>query len=352
MKSKKHLILISIVLVFALVVAGCGSTGTETEEPEGEGEEAVTITASLGSVAAETSNQIAAAKMFAEKVSEYTEGTVTINVFPAGQIGSDESMAEDLSRGNLEFAFLNQGSCAGFDQMLDVHYLPFIARNYEEADQLYYGDGVIPTSLKETLASHGITVLGWYENEFRGLSNSVREVKTADDLKNMKLRVPGSAAIKDFFTEAGAQAVIIAMPELYTALQQGTVDGQDNGVLITHDNKLDETNKFYTYLKHVYAMSAIVVSDATWTKLSPDQQEAIKKAATEAQEWQIKATRDQIAGYLEDMKAQDVKIYELTDEDIATFTAVADRTWENMKSVYGEDLIEALKEEVAAVRGE
>lgn len=348
MRRKKYFWILCVLLVLSLAFTGCGPAETEGE---GEGE-VPTITASLGSVAAETSNQIEAARMFADKVNEYTDGTVTINVFPAGQIGSDESMAEDLSRGNLEFSFLNQGSCAGFDQMLDVHYLPFIARNYEEADLLYYGDGVIPTTLKETLASHDITVLGWYENEFRGLSNSVREVRTAADLQNMKLRVPGSAAIKDFFTEAGAQAVIIAMPELYTALQQGTVDGQDNGVLITHDNKLDETNAFYTYLKHVYAMSAICVSDVTWNQFNADQQDAILRAAQEAQEWQVQATRDQIDGYMEEMVAQGVQIYELTDEDIATFVEVADRTWENMKSVYGEDLIEALKAEVAEVRGE
>ena len=346
MDKKRASILICILMVFVLALAGCGAPESEPENTE------KSFTYSLGSVAAETSNQIEAAKMFADKVKEYTDGTVTINVFPAGQIGSDESMAEDLSRGNLEFSFLNQGSCAGFDQMLDIHYLPYIARNYEEADQLFYGDGIIPTTLKDTLKNHGITVLGWYENEYRGLSNSVKEVKTAADLKNMKLRVPGSAAIKGFFEDAGAQPVIIAMPELYTALQQGTVDGQDNGVLITHDNKLDEKNKYYTYTKHVYAMSAIAVSDVAWDKFSESQQEAITKAAGEAQEWQIKTNRDQIAGYIETMKSEGVQFYELTESDLATFIDIADITWEKMKTVYGEDIINKLKAEVAEVRGE
>lgn len=348
---------VSMILGIAMVMmlfAGCGggkteSTAPESKEPATEGVSGVTY--SLGSVAAETSVQIEAAKMFAEKVNEYTDGAITINVFPASQLGSDESMCEDLSRGALEFSFLNQGSCAGFDQMLDVHYLPYIATNYEEADELFYGDGIIPTTLKETLKSHGITVIGWYENEFRGLSNSVREVATAEDAKNMKLRVPGSAAIKDFFTELGVQCVTLSMGELYTALQQGTVDGQDNGVLITHDNMLDEINEYYTYTKHVYAMSAIAVSDVIWNQFSAAQQEAVLKAAAEAQEWEIAATRGQIDDYLAEMEAQGVKIHELTDDEIATFVEVADRTWENMKSVYGEDVIEALKAEVAEVRG-
>lgn len=348
MNRTKSYVFLCVLLVLALGFTGCGGSKTIDTATDKQ----PVITASLGSVAAETSNQITAAKMFSDKVKEYTGGTVIIKVFPAGQIGSDESMAEDLSRGNLEFSFLNQGSCAGFDKMLDIHYLPYIARNYEEADQLFYGDGVIPTSLKKTLKSHGITVLGWYENEFRGLSNSVKEVKIAADLKNMKLRVPGSAAIKGFFAEAGAQPVIIAFPELYTALQQGTVDGQDNGILITHDNRLEEKNKYYTYLKHVYAMSSISVSDVAWNKFNKSQQEAILKAAGEAQKWQVNANREQIDGYIEKMKASGVNFYELSNSDIATFNEVADRTWDKMKAVYGEELINELKVEVDKVRGE
>ena len=353
---------VSIVLAAAMIVAAltaCGSSAPAATTAAAAAPAATTaaapagvsgVTYSLGSVAAETSNQIEAAKMFAQKVNEYTNGAITINVFPASQLGSDESMCEDMARGALEFSFLNQGSCAGFDQMLDVHYLPYIARNYEEADKLYYGDGIIPTTLKNTLKSHGITVLGWYENEFRGLSNSVREVKTAEDCKGMKLRVPGSAAIKDYFTELGVQCVTLSMGELYTALQQGTVDGQDNGVLITHDNMLDEINQYYTYTKHVYAMSAMAVSDVIWEQFSPEQQEAVKKAAAECQEWQVKKTRDQIDSYLADMESKGVKVHQLTDDEIATFAAVAERTWENMRKVYGDDVINKLKEEVAAVR--
>jgi tripartite ATP-independent transporter DctP family solute receptor len=353
MKKSKISLALCIIMIFTLVFTGCGGSGSGSGSDTDTGNaKAETITCSLGSVAAETSVQIQAAKMFADKVKEYTDGSVVINVFPAGQIGSDESMAEDMERGTLEFSFLNQGSCAGLDQMLDFHYLPFIATNYEEADKLFYGDGVIPTTLKETLANHKITVLGWYENEFRGLSNSKHEVKTAADMKGLKLRVPGSAAIKGFFTEAGAQTVTIAMPELYTALQQKTVDGQDNGVLITHDNKLEENNKYYTYLKHVYAMSAICVSDAAWSKFSDDQKAAIEKAAQEVQPWEIKATRDQIDQYLDTMKQNGVTVTELTDADVATFMPAAEKTWESMKSVYGADKIEQLKAEVAAVRGE
>ncbi len=349
MKKTLSMILALLMLVSLLTACGGGRSSDGTDQPSAEGVNGVTY--SLGSVAAETSVQIEAAKMFASKVNEYTNGAITINIFPASQLGSDESMCEDLSRGALEFAFLNQGSCAGFDQMLDCHYLPYIARNYDEADKLFYGDGIIPTTLTQTLNSHGINVIGWYENEFRGMS-SYNEIKTAADVSGLKMRVPGSAAIKDYFTQLGAQCVTLTMGELYTALQQKTCDGQDNGVLITHDNMLDEVNDHYTYTRHVYAVSVMAVSDITWKQLSADQQTAVLKAAAEAQEWEIKATRDQIDQYLQEMKDSGVVVHELTDDEMATFVDVADKTWENMRSVYGDAYIDGLKAEVAAVRGE
>lgn len=345
---KKRNFLVAMAMTAVMLMSGCGGGGGGDEAASGD----QSFTCSLGSVAAETSNQIEAARMFADKVAEYTDGTVTINVFPGGQIGSDESMAEDLERGNLEFAFLNQGSCAGLDQMFDFHYLPYIARDYDEADALYYGDGVVPTTLKETFAKHNMQVLGWYENEYRGLSNSKHEVATVDDIKGMKLRVPGSAAIKGYFEAAGAQTVTIAMPELYTALQQGTVDGQDNGILITHDNKLEEKNEYYTYTRHVYAMSGMVASNAIWEQFSDAQKDAILKAAAETQEWQVAESRNQIADYMDEMAANGVTFTELTDEQLDTFVQVAEGVWEDMKAVYGEDKIDALKAEVAALRGE
>ncbi|HWQ80609.1 MAG TPA: hypothetical protein VN381_17420, partial [Anaerovoracaceae bacterium] len=101
----------------------------------------------------------------------------------------------------------------------------------------------------------------------------------------------------------------------------------------------------------VYAMSAMCVSETAWAEFSPEQQAAIQRAAEEVQPWQIQATRDLIDKYMIEMRANGVVITELSDEDIATFMPAAERTWENMKSIYGEDKIEQLKAEISAVRG-
>ena len=252
MKKTLSMILALLMLVSLLTACGGGQSSDGTDQPSAEGVNGVTY--SLGSVAAETSVQIEAAKMFASKVNEYTNGAITINIFPASQLGSDESMCEDLSRGALEFAFLNQGSCAGFDQMLDCHYLPYIARDYDEADKLFYGDGIIPTTLTQTLNSHGINVIGWYENEFRGMS-SYNEIKPAADVSGLKMRVPGSAAIKDYFTQLGAQCVTLTMGELYTEL----ADMQVNSWIMVAV-KADTDPEIISFLQDAFAPAA--VSDA------------------------------------------------------------------------------------------
>jgi len=342
-KKKTIKQIICLVALVGVLLTGCGSSGG-TVSGSGSTE------FRLGMVAAQNSVQHQAAEMFAELVNEKTDGEISIMVFPAGQIGSDESLGQDLARGSLDFAFLNQGSMAGMDQLLDFHYLPYIVSNYAQADALYYGDGIIPQTMTETLAKYGIKPLGWYELEFRGLSNSRRPVHTPADMQGLRLRVPGSQAIMRFFNATGAQTVTIAMPELYTALQQGTVDGQDNGLLITYDNQLHETNEFYTRLNHVFATGTIAISERTWETLSKEHQEVLLAAAKEAQDWQIAEQRRETENYIQLMKDDGVEIVELTDENIAEFQQIGMEVWESLNDVYGSERIEKLIKEVEEVR--
>lgn len=329
--------------VAALALAGCSEAGA------GDAGGAEQRTLRLGMVAAEGSVQHEAAEHFAEAVDKASDGSLEIQVFPAGQIGSDESLGQDLSSGALDFAFLNQGSMAGMDPLLDFHYLPYIVTNYAQADELYYGDGIIPQTMTETLAKHDIRALGWYELEFRGLSTSKGPVETVDDLQGQKIRVPGSAAIGAIFEEVGAQPVTIPMPELYSALQQRTVDGQDNGLLITYDNRFFETNDHFTLTRHVYASGTIAASESVWGTLSEEEAGWIEDAAQETQEWEIAAEREATDEYTKLMQDEGVEVTELDDAAMEEFQDAGRAVWDEMADVYGADRIAALREEVDAV---
>ncbi|MBC7182028.1 MAG: TRAP transporter substrate-binding protein, partial [Marinobacter sp.] len=149
-----------------------------------------------------------AADEFARLINERTDGRISIAVFPAGQLGGDEAIGRDLKRGSLDLAFLNPNSLVGLDPLFDFHILPYIATDYETADRIFYNpDGVIQRTLNETLERNGMRALGYFENDFRTVSNSQREITKLSDLEGLKLRVVPSQSLKMFFQKAGVNVV-------------------------------------------------------------------------------------------------------------------------------------------------
>ncbi|GAA1487963.1 TRAP transporter substrate-binding protein [Brachybacterium sacelli] len=330
-------------LGMALAGAPLAACGAATAADDAE------RTLRLGMVAAEGSVQHRSAQLFAQEVIRATEGRLYVDVFPSGQLGSDETLGQSLAMGGLDLAFINQGSMAGLDPMLDFHYLPYIVTDYDEADRIFFGDGLIPRLMTETLASHDIRALGWYELEFRGVSTRDGLARSPEQLAGKKIRVPGSAAIGAFFEAAGAVAVTVSMPELYSALQQGTVDGQDNGMIITYDNRLHETNPFYTRTKHVYATGTIGMSEKVWPSLSSSDQDALLAAARTAQDWEVRAERELTEEYVANLRDDGAEVVELTDAELSEYRELGLAIWDDMTSIYGEGNIAALRDEVAAL---
>jgi len=309
------------------------------------------IKARLGHVFAIDSPVDQASKRFAELVASRTQGQITITVFPNSQLGGDEALARDLSRGSLDLAFLNPGSLAGLDRLLDIHYLPYIANNFDEVDKIFYNpEGVLQRTLRETLAKYRMQPLAFFELEFRSVTNSVRAVKGVADLRGLKLRVPGSAGIQGFFEAVGAQTVSMPFPELFTALQQGTVDGQDNGASITYNSRLFEAQKFMTPLNHVYAMGCVTASARLWGRLSAEQQHILQETADEVTRAQIAENRRLNAQYLQRIAEGGLTLSTLSPQALAEFRTVAETVWDKLKPVYGEERVEQLRAEIAQAR--
>lgn len=309
--------------------------------------------ARLGHVFAVDSPVDQASKRFAELVAERTGGEVEIVVYPDSQLGGDESLGRDLARGSLEFAFLNPGSLTGLDPLLDIHYLPYIATNFDDVDAIFYNpDGVLQTTLRETLQKHRMETLGFFELEFRAVTNSRHAVKSVEDLEGLRLRVPGSTAIRGFFEAAGAQAVTMPFPELFTALQQQTVDGQDNGASITYNSRLFEAQKYMTLTNHVYAMGTIVAGESFWQRLSEEQQKIVRQTAQEVAAEEIEKNRALNEEFLQKIADGGVEVTSLSDEQMAGFETLGRSLWDELAEVYGADRIAALKEEVSAATKE
>jgi tripartite ATP-independent transporter DctP family solute receptor len=309
------------------------------------------VKARMGHVFAANSTMDQAAQEFAKLVGERTKGKIAITVFPANQLGGEQAQARELSRGSLELALLNPGSLAGLNPLLDIHYLPYIASDFKQVDAIFYNPkGVLQTTLRETLGKQNIQTLGFFELEFRAVTNSSRPVETPADLKGLKLRVPGSAAIKGFFEEAGTQVVVMPFPELFTALQQKTVDGQDNGASITYESRLFETQKYMTLTNHVYAMGTVASSSKFWSSLSDAEKKILVDTAADVTKKQIQKNRELNADFLKKIEASGIKVTRPSAQAMADFEKVGQRVWDKLAGTYGAERIAALRQESAAAR--
>lgn len=307
------------------------------------------VTWRLAHVFPEHSSVGQAANMFATLASERSNGRIKIAVFPSGQLGGDEAIGRELVRGTIELAFVNPNSMVGMDPLLDFHILPFIATSYEDVDRIYYGeDNILRTTLREAVERNRMKILGYFENDFRAISNSKKPVKTVDDLKGLKLRVVPSQSLKLFFEKAGSQVVILPFPELFTALQQGTVDGQENGVILIEQARFFEAQKYVTLLNHSYVMSTITASQRALSKLSAADQELLSSIGKEVGEWQVKRNRENSAAALEKLRSAGLEIHKPTPEEIAQFRALGEKVWVEMTPVYGEQRIAELRKLVEA----
>jgi len=300
----------------------------------------------LGHVFASGSPVDVASQEFAQCVTEDSKGQVSVTVFPDSQLGGDESLGRSLSRGSLEFAFLNPGSLTGLDPLLDIHYLPYIASSFEEVDEIFYNpDGILQTTLRETLEDRGMETLSFFELEFRAITNSRHAVESIDDLDGLQLRVPGSESIRSFFDAAGAQAVTLPFPELFVALQQGTVDGQDNGASITYNSRLFEAQNYMTLTNHVYAMGTITASQRFWDELSEENKKIINVCAEDAAAEQIENNREKNSEYLQGIADGGIEIHRLSDVEMERFVELGRSLWADLEDTYGTERIQALRKE-------
>lgn len=285
-----------------------------------------------------------AANMLAKLAGERSGGRIAVTVFPSGQLGGDEAIGRELARGTIQLALINPNSMVGIDPLFDFHILPYIAGSYEEADRIYFGDeNVLHRTLNETLERHGMKRLGYFENDFRAISNSRHAVKSVADLKGLKLRVVPSQSLKLLFEKAGVQVVTLPFPEIFTALQQGAVDGQENGVILVDQARFYEAQKYVTLSNHSYVMSTIAASQRALSKLSEEDRKLLAEVGDEVGKWQVRRNRENVATALANIRAAGLEVVELSPESLAEFRQLADQVWADLTPVYGKERVAELR---------
>ncbi len=252
---------------------------------------------------------------FAELVESRSGGKLKVQIFPGGALGSDQANVSALQGGTLEMAAMNSGIFASVVKDFAIYDFPFLFDNGKEADAVV--DGPFGTALHQKLEDKGLVGLAYYELGFRQLTNSKRPIARVEDIAGLKLRVIPNPINVDWVSALGANPTPLPFPELYAALEQKAVDGQENPVATIQGAKLYEVQKFMTLSNHQYNSQSVVISRKFWDGLSADEKKIVQDAARESAKYQREQSRAAAAGILDNLKKSGMQVTVLPPAEVA-----------------------------------
>ncbi|EDM48946.1 TRAP transporter substrate-binding protein [Marinobacter algicola] len=292
------------------------------------------VTLRLAHVVNEQDGFHIAAVKFQELVSERTEGAVTIELYPNASLGDERTLLEGMQIGTVDMGVITNGPVANFVEEMAVFELPFLFSSPEEAYAVL--DGPIGQELLGKLSEVNLKGLAYAERGFRNLTNSERPVRHPDDIDGLRVRVMENPVYVDTFRELGANAVPMAWTEALTAMQQGTIDGQENPVNVVHSFKLNETQNYMTMSRHTYAPAIFVMGMPVWNRLPEAAQGVIEQAAQEAAEHERRVNAEMESKQLAELRASGMEIVE--DPEVDAFQAAVAPVYEKYGNQFGEYL--------------
>lgn len=285
--------------------------------------QAVKLTLGHGS-APDNPRHVASLK-FAEVAKARSGGRIDVTVAPSAQLGDDAAMVTALRTGALDLSANSQGAVSSAVPEYAAYGMPFLFSTPDQAFQLL--DGPLGKELADKSAAKGMVVLGYWDNGIRHMTNSKHAITKVADMKGLKMRTPPDAVLVDIMQALGAEAQQIKFAELYVALQQGVVDGQENPLVNFHASKLYEVQKHLTLTSHMFQMTPLLISKRSWDRLNDADRKALTEAAAEATALQRKLSSEADARLLEDLKAKGVQVSNVDKVEFARATVKVQEKW-------------------------
>lgn len=298
----------------------------------------------------EDSVQGRAANFFAEEVARLSDGKLKVRAFCCASLGNDNQMQAALVGGAQEMMVGSTATLVGIVKEFGVFDLPFLFEKPETADKVL--DGPFGQKLLDKLPDNGLVGLVYWENGFRNLTNSKRPITSADDMAGIKLRVMQNPVFLDVFTDLGANAVPMPFAELFTALETGTVDGQENPVTTIQTSKFYEVQKYLTITQHVYSPWIVTASKVWWDKLSEDEKNILRQAAEAARDFERKDSRESSDRALAYLKEQGMEVNELPEAEVQKMREKVQPVVEKYQQELGEAVVNELFEAIRQARQE
>lgn len=275
-------------------------------------------------------------RKFKELAEQYSNGDIEVQLFYSAQLGSERDLVEAMGMGMLEMAICSSAPLVNFSKDFMVFDLPFLVTDRARAFAVL--DGPVGQKILDSMDSKGVTSLGFWENGFRNITNSKLPIRVPADLKGIKIRTMETPIHMDLFRTLGANPTPMAWGEVFLALQQGTVDAQENPLIIVETSKFSEVQKYLSLTGHVYAPSVVSFSKSIFESYPKDIQDIILKAEKEARDWErdfcIKKDQELAAT----LAAQGMEVIEV---DKAVWAEAAEPVYEQYKDEINQDYVKA-----------
>lgn len=358
-------------LCAVLMLTGCGSKGAEApaetksgaeakeengaqaqEAEQGEkrtGDDGAGYTGgsyriSIGHICSEQHTIHQVCLEFKEQVEAQSGGKITVEIHPNSELGGDEAMLESVALGTLTMVIPSATIMSGYVPEFDVLGMPYLFENTDQAFETI--DGGLGDLLNQKLlnAGAGFTNLGYNFNGIRNMTNNKRAIHTPDDLKGLKMRCMSNQIFVQMFEHLGANATPMSWSELFTAMQQGTVDGEENPASLIYESKFNEVQKYLSTTEHIYDFCTIVIG----TKFYEGMDEQAKKIVYDAaQETLIKKQRELETNkneeYIDKLEQEGMEVTRLTPEERKAFAGKVQPMYEGWENKFGQDIVDAIE---------
>lgn len=336
MKSFRTILIVACVAMF--VIFFMGPVGGPTAQAGG-------IEMRLSHYVDEAHPIHAGAKQFAANVEKRTKGAVKIALYPANTLGSPPEQCEQVKLGALDMSLNTQGQTEYYVKASATAQIPFLFADYEHAHRTL--DGPAMKWLGPLFKKAGFMQLANWEWGFRNVTNNVRPILAPGDVKGLKIRVPPEFHLQALFESLGAIVTKIAWPELYMALAQKVVDGQENPLSAIYYQKFYEVQKHVALTRHTYSCSMLLMSTKSWKKLTASQQKIFREEAKRAGDHVRKVLNNEEKDLIAKMEKAGLKI---TRPDPAPFRAAIGSAYEKIYKRYGEDNVRMMEKFAEAAR--
>lgn len=311
------------------------------------------LTLRMGIGLAESSPQYLSSQYFAEILDQRSDGRISVDIFPNSQLGDDVQMMEMLQTGSLDMTYPSSSPATTYVPELAVFDLPFLLPTREAAVAVMQSDTA--QEMLDGFEGTGIKALAFSENGYRQLSNSVRPVESPEDVGGLDvggltIRTMENPVHLSIWETLGANPTPMAFGELFSAMEQGVVDGQENPWSTILTSNFYEVQDYGSETRHVYTPFIMMISERTWERMDPEYQELVQEAARQSAEYEIQLATEYDDWSRNQLEERGMQITRLNDEQIAAFQEAVQPVYDEWAPKIGEDLIAEIQEIVESNR--